>query len=205
MANRFRCELIDQAAVLDLCWRLGEIILASGYRPEVVVAVSRGGFVPARYLCDYLGLLAMTSLKIEHYASGARQTREARVLFPLSGGLEGKRVLLVDDVNDSGDTLLAALAHLRGFSPLEIRSAVMHEKATTRVSADYCAEYLRDWYWIVYPWALFEDLAGFLNAMEPVPGSLAEAAVRLEADYDLRVAPELLARVMARRQLWASG
>ena len=52
---------------------------------------------------------------------------------------------------------------------------------------------------------MFEDLAGFLNAMEPVPGSLAEAADRLEADYDLRVAPELLARVMARRQLWASG
>ena len=93
MQRELRCELVPQAEVYELCWELAEAVRASGYRPQVVIAIARGGFVPARYLCDFLSISAMTSIKVQHYAPGARKQRRAWVKYPLSGSIEGQKVL----------------------------------------------------------------------------------------------------------------
>ena len=106
MADVSGCELISWHEVYRLCRKLSERIITSGYRPDLIVAVARGGYVPARLLCDFIGINELTSIRVEHYYPGAKKQTEARIRDPLSADIAGRRVLLVDDVNDSGDTLL---------------------------------------------------------------------------------------------------
>jgi hypothetical protein len=92
--------------------RLAEDIRGGGYRPEAIVAIGRGGWMPGPILADLLEVMNLTSFKVEHYR-GAHREAFARVRYPLAADLSGLRVLLVDDVSDSGDTFRVALEHLR--------------------------------------------------------------------------------------------
>jgi hypoxanthine phosphoribosyltransferase len=112
--------------------------------------------------------------------------------------VSGKRVLLVDDVSDSGDTFDVAIRHIRERStPRELRTAVLHHKTVSRYEPDYYAHKIVKWRWLVYPWALVEDVSGFIRAMKPVPRNPREVAARLERDHDLRLSQHDLATVLA--------
>lgn len=182
-----RCELISWAETERLCQRLAKTIRLSDYRPDLVIAIGRGGFVPARLLCDYLQIMDLTSIRIEHYLPGADRREEAIIRYPLKADIRGRRVLLVDDVNDSGDTLAVATQHLRAFQSAEIRTAVMHHKTVSDVKVDYCARKIIKWRWLIYPWALHEDISGFLRRATPVPGSLEEARRLLARRFAIEI------------------
>ena len=105
--------MISWSEVQRLCQHLAGLIRESGYRPDLVVAIGRGGYVPARLICDCLHIMGLTSIKIEHYLSGADRQEEAVIRYPLKADIRGLQVLIVDDVNDTGDTLEIATQHLR--------------------------------------------------------------------------------------------
>ncbi|MGE5154522.1 MAG: phosphoribosyltransferase [Bdellovibrio bacteriovorus] len=197
MVEKLRCELVSNEAVYDLAWTLAERVRASGFRPDLVVAISRGGFTPARVLCDVLGLFNLTSIRVVHYRGPADKEPQATVKYPLCIPVEGQRLLVVDDVNDTGDTLQAARAHLDSLGPAEVRTAVLHEKVGSPVRADYAAGTIDEWRWLIYPWAVVEDVGGFLGRMEPPPGDAAAARERLRLDYGLEVPDALVRRLLA--------
>jgi hypothetical protein len=197
MAEKLRCELVSNEAVYDLAWNLAERVRASGFAPDLVVAVSRGGFTPARVLCDVLGLFNLTSIRVVHYRGPADKEPVATVRYPLCIPVEGQRLLVVDDVNDTGDTLRAARGHLESLGPREVRTAVLHEKLGSPVRADYAAGTIDAWRWLIYPWAVVEDVGGFLRQMEPPPTDAAEATQRLRQDYGLEIPLSLIGRLLA--------
>ncbi|NCA68830.1 MAG: phosphoribosyltransferase [Sphingobacteriia bacterium] len=196
MNHKLQCELISSESVADLTDTLSELIRASGFTPDLVVAVSRGGFTPARLLCDVLGLFNLTSIRIKHYRQAATKERAATVQYPMSIPVCGLRVLVVDDVNDTGDTLRVARAHLETLGPVEIRTAVLHEKVTSPIRADYAAAVINEWRWLIYPWAVVEDVGGFLRSMQPPPADAAEASARLSSDYGLTLSEPRVARLL---------
>lgn len=185
MPVKLRCELVSWREVERRCHRLADLIRTSAYRPDLIIAIGRGGYVPARLLCDNLHLMALTSIKVEHYLAGADRQREALIRYPLKADIHGLRVLLVDDVNDTGDTLEVAIKHLQAFQPAAIRTAVMHQKAETSIQADYCARRIIKWRWLIYPWAINEDIADFLKQLSPT--SLQDAQRLLYENYALRI------------------
>jgi hypoxanthine phosphoribosyltransferase len=78
-----------------------------------------------------------------------------------------QRILLVDDVSDSGDTFAIALEHIRSQGvPAQIQTAVIHHKTVSAFVPDYFAEAVTTWRWIIYPWAVTEDLAVLIQAMQ---------------------------------------
>ena len=180
-----RCELISWTQVQNLCQHLARQIRDSGFYPEVIVAIGRGGYVPARLLCDYLDIMALTSIKVEHYLAGSDKQPEAVIRYPLHADIGNRHVLLVDDVNDSGDTLDVAIRHLQGFAPAEIRTAVMHHKTSTHFSVDYAAARIIKWRWLIYPWAVVEDISGFLRRMSPTPHSAEDARRQLANKFGI--------------------
>ena len=192
MPATMHCELVTLQAVYDLSYQLACQVRDSGYRPDLVVAIARGGFAPARFVCDFLGIRNMTGIQVQHYGAGAQKEARAWVKYPLAADIAGLRVLVVDDVNDTGDTLRIARAHLQGFAPAEIRTAVLHEKTSSPLRADYAVQTLTEWRWIIYPWAVVEDVGGFLRQMRPAPTDAADADARLRSEYDLALPPRQL-------------
>jgi len=187
MPEQLRCELISWSEVERLCQHLAGLIRESGYRPDLVIAIGRGGYVPARLMCDWLHIMGLTSIKVEHYLSGANRQEEAVIRYPLKADIRGLRVLVVDDVNDTGDTLEAATQHLQAFQPGEIRTAVMHHKAVTHFDADYSAGKIVKWRWLIYPWAVNEDVSAFLERLTPAPESLEDAQQLLARQFNIKI------------------
>lgn len=197
MMGEMRCELISWSGVQKMCLRLAGLIRTSGFYPDMVVAIGRGGYVPARLVCDYLDIMELTSIKIEHYLSGSSRQKQAIIRYPLCTDIGNQRVLLVDDVNDSGDTLKVAVQHLQAMRPSEIRTAVMHQKIISDFSVDYYARKVIKWRWLIYPWAVNEDIAGFLKQLSPVPQSLQAAQQLLARHFDIKISTQHLRDIYA--------
>ncbi len=187
MTQPVPCELVTWGQVQRLSRRLGLAVRASGFCPDLLVAIGRGGYPIARILSDYLGIWDLTEIKVEHY-QGTCKAAEARVRYPLTAPVEGRRILLVDDVTDSGDSFAVALAHLGACgSPQEVRTAVLHHKIVSPFVPDYFARRLVRWRWIIYPWAVIEDLSALIRNLPERPATPLAIARRLEADHGIRV------------------
>lgn len=187
MQPAFKVEFVSWGRVTNLARILASRVYNSGYRPDIVVAIARGGYVPARLLCDHLDIYNLTSMRISHYTGGADKSEAARLSMPLNTDVRGLRVLLVDDVDDTGDTLQLALEHINPSNPAEIKIAVLHHKHISKVVPDFYAQKIISWRWLTYPWAIIEDVRGFIRKMEPQPATAEEAIEHLKCKYGLKV------------------
>jgi hypoxanthine phosphoribosyltransferase len=191
-----RCEYVSWQKVYGLCELLCRRMLADGFRPDAIVGIARGGYTPARILADFFGVMNLAALKVEHY-HGTRKSPQARIAHALPEAFGGSRVLLVDDVSDSGDTFDLALAHLAGRDAVgEVRTAVLHHKTTSSRVPDYLAHRVVAWRWIIYPWALAEDLQTLGSQLWEVPDDVAALGRRLHEAYGLRIPRNVLASVL---------
>lgn len=163
--DSFPIELVswEKATTLSSC--LADLVRAGGFQPDYVIAIGRGGFVPARIVCDDLLISNLTSIRIEHWGSAATRYEHAIVRFPLSIDVRGSDLLVIDDVTDTGETLEAALGYLSLKGPGAVRTGVLQHKSSSSVTPDYYPELVTEWRWIVYPWALHEDLVGFTDRL----------------------------------------
>ena len=63
----------------------------------------------SRVLCDYLGVKDLVSLKIEHWGVTATPDGKAQIKYPFDIDLTGKNVLVVDDITDTGESMIIAV------------------------------------------------------------------------------------------------
>lgn len=140
--------------------KLAQEISASGYDPDLMVAIGTGGFIPARILKTFLNRPILT-VGIKYYDDNnipMDAPRKIQWIDEVEQKLSGKRVLLIDEVDDSRVTLEYCLRELLRHDPAEIAVAVLHNKLKEKrgsipeeVSRYYCGEEHED-RWIVYPW-----------------------------------------------------
>ena len=97
------CELVSWHSTVKLSYKLAAMIKHDGFSPDIVIAIARGGYVPARIICDRLDIYDLASIRITHYTGGSSKQEQARLSIPLSIDISGMSVLLVDDVDDTGD------------------------------------------------------------------------------------------------------
>lgn len=141
-------------------------ITTDGYDPDVIVAIGTGGFIPARIMKTFLSIPILT-VGIRYYdEDNIRSERPEKVQWidEVERKLTGKKILLVDEVDDSRVTLSYCLEELLRHKPSEIAVAVIHNKLKEKeasfpeeVKRYYCGEELPD-VWICYPWDA-EDIA----------------------------------------------
>ncbi len=137
-------------------------VLEEGWTPDVVVGLARGGWVAARLYCDYLGVKDLVSLKVEHWGVTATPDGKAKLKYGSNYNLEGKRVLIVDDISDTGESLTLAKNYVESQKPAEIRVATLLTIRGSRFKPDYYDEEI-DWAWIVFPWNFVEDMINLVN------------------------------------------
>jgi hypoxanthine phosphoribosyltransferase len=131
---------------------LAETVASDEWRPDIVVAVARGGLTVAGALSYALGVKNCGTINVEFY-TGVDERLPEPVLHPPmldAPALDGKRVLLVDDVSDSGRTL-AKVVGLLGEAGAEVRSATLYVKPRTVLVPDFAFRETSDW--IVFPWS----------------------------------------------------
>lgn len=131
---------------------LARTIAASGFKPEVLIAIARGGMLPGGALTYSLGIKLTDAINVEFYTDVDETLADPVLLAPMldTEYIRGRRILVVDDVADSGRTLALVLKLLRGFGA-EVRSAVLYTKPRTVVQPDYQWKTVDKW--IVFPWS----------------------------------------------------
>ncbi len=135
-------------------------VKASGFAPDVIVAIGSGGFIPARIMRTFLGK-PILAVGIAYYDAEDRPSdlpRKVQWIEEAEKKLAGKRILLVDEVDDSRTTLEYCVRELQRHGPSEIAVAVLHNKLKEKrgsippeVTRYFAGLDVKD-RWICYPW-----------------------------------------------------
>jgi uncharacterized protein len=166
MHDELPCTLLTWEEIYSLSQQLASQLRKANFRIDVIVAIARGGYVPGRLLSDMLGIHDLTCFKIENY-QGAYKQHETYVKYPLNADINGRNVLLLDDVCDSGDTFVVGIEHIRQCGTVnEMHTAVLHLKTVSKFIPDFYVETVSDWRWLIYPWAVNEDLSSMIAKMQ---------------------------------------
>jgi hypoxanthine phosphoribosyltransferase len=128
----------------------------SGFKPELIVGVSRGGLIPARVLADLLGNTNLTSVGAELYSGVSKPKIEPTLTYPVSASVDKRKVLVVDEVADTGKSLRLVREHLAQRGAEEVRIATVYIKPCSTVKPDYWVKETRKW--IVFPWEIRETI-----------------------------------------------
>jgi hypothetical protein len=138
---------VDWAMFGELCRALA-LKVARDYNPEVIVGIARAGVIPAAVVASILRV-DFYSMKISR-KDGAEPVRmRPAVLSAAPREVEGKRVLIVDEITTSGDTLRLALAAVRDVHPAEVRTATSFAR-TSGYQPDYSALTMDAQ--VIFPW-----------------------------------------------------
>ncbi|GGF98209.1 phosphoribosyltransferase [Rhodococcoides trifolii] len=136
---------------------LAQSIVDSGFRPDIVIAIARGGLLPAGAIAYAMGVKAAGTLNVEFYSDIEETLPDPVVLEPLldTNAIKNKKLLVVDDVADSGRTLALVVDLLREHTD-EIRSAVIYTKPASVIAPDY--SWRETDLWINFPWSTLPEI-----------------------------------------------
>lgn len=133
---------------------LAQKIRRDDYRPEAIVGVSRGGWPPARVMSDLLQNPNLANMRVEFYKDIGVRNKKPRITQPVTMEVVRKRVLVVDDVSDTGHSLRVVVDHLRRKPVKELRVCTLYMKPQSIFRPDYYASTTKKW--IIFPWERLE-------------------------------------------------
>jgi uncharacterized protein len=122
---------------------------------EVIIGVSRGGLVLARLMSDLLEIDNVVIAKSEYYSGMGKKNRKPTITQKIQKNIAGQNVLLVDDVADTGESLIEIKKHIQTKRPKYLAVATLYLKPWSKGIPDYYAS--RTEAWIIFPWELYES------------------------------------------------
>jgi len=172
--------------IYEMLLALASMIKKDMFKPEVIVGVSRGGWPPARVMSDLLGNIELANVRVEFYRGVAETKSEPIITQPLSMSVEGKRVLVMDDVADTGKSLKIVREHVIERGAKESRIATIYYKPWSIIIPDYYVRVTRKW--IVFPWERRETVRNLVERCRRNDIPIDEAKRRLiEGGMDRRL------------------
>ncbi|MGI9597361.1 MAG: phosphoribosyltransferase [Acidimicrobiales bacterium] len=131
---------------------LAGMVAESGFRPDLILAIARGGLFPAGSLGYALSVKNLYVMNLEFY-SGVDERLDVPVMLPPyldKFDLKNAKILVVDDVADTGHTLKAVFDFCQEVVA-ESRTAVLYEKPHSLVKCDFV--WKKTSQWINFPWS----------------------------------------------------
>ena len=154
MSERERLEYADfGTAVRELAQQIAD----SGYQPDIILSIARGGLLIGGALGYALGVKNTFTMSVEFYTGVDERLPMPVVLPPVPNlvDLTGARVLVADDVADTGATLALVKAFCAGHVA-EVKCAVLYEKPRSVEKPEFA--WKKTDKWIEFPWSTQEPV-----------------------------------------------
>lgn len=147
---------------------------ADDWQPDFLIGIGRGGLVPGAYLSHASG---MTLLSVD-YSSQVFAFAGELIRQLAAKSMDGKKLLIVDDINDSGTTIAQLRSALGEAGAVDgnIRVAVLLNNIRSVAHADYWAREIdrsTDKSWFVFPWEAMAPTETLIEDSAAVPERLA--------------------------------
>ena len=141
-------------------------IADSGYKPDILIGIMRGG-APIIDVLSRVFKLKCAYLAVESYSGKGIEDQQGELIFSreMSSTVQnfGGNLLLCDDLSDTGVTLNRSTDWLKNYKPIKgniknIKTAILWKKKKSTFEPDYCAVRLPDDPWIVQPFEKYEEI-----------------------------------------------
>ena len=162
----------------EQCKELAREIKNRGVDFDIIIALARGGWVPGRLLSDYLDNDELYTVRVKFYVGVGKRRKEPLILHPTQFTIRGKKVLLVDDIADTGESLLVALRHIRDRGADGIFVATLVKKPHSKFVPDLFV--IETPAWVVFPWEVKETIKSLGDVEE-----IRKAGITEEEYYSL--------------------
>jgi uncharacterized protein len=137
-----------------LSFELAQQVIESGEKFDLVVALAKGAWPMSRTLLDYLAMPDLVSLGIRFYSGINQRLSEPEVYQDLPISVEGKKILLFDDVADTGESLIFASDYLLERGAAKVKTATLFFKERSAITPDFYASMINSW--IIFPFEIRE-------------------------------------------------
>ena len=156
-------EVMTWADLGDGARSLAQRVAADGYDPDMILSIARGGLLLGAALGYALSVKNVYTMNVEYYTGVDERLEVPRILPPAPDfvDLEDARILIADDVADTGHTLACVREFCAG-KVGEVRIAVLYEKPHTVVPCDYV--WRRTDRWIDFPWSSQAPVVAHVHA-----------------------------------------
>lgn len=141
---------------------LADAILAGEHPVDEIIAIARGGLSLGHILSDLMAV-PISTFAIQSYED-IQDQGEVKITQGVQTELAGKHILVVDDVADSGKTLVRAREYLANFKPKKITTATIFYKPHSIYKPDFFAEETTRW--ILFPTEVRETISYFFKTMQ---------------------------------------
>ncbi len=189
MATSIQYEVPTWNQIYDRLLLQAQKIHGSNFKADLIVAIARGGLIPARIFTDLLQTKELTTITIQYYVGIGKTRTQPLIKQCLTTPLAAKKVLLVDDISDGGKSLQLAKEHLRELGAAEIKIATLYRKPKTQTPPDFCEKETDCW--VVFPWDTKETIRKILQTAPSKDAASQEIAKLINAGLPKQLAEKL--------------
>jgi hypoxanthine phosphoribosyltransferase len=190
LAGNIEYEFPTWNQIYEMLLSQAQKILAQNYRPDIVIGIARGGLIPALILADLLETSEFATIQIEFYVDINQTNSEPTLKQPLTAIVAHKKVLVVDDIADSGESLKLAKTHLQDQGASKIKTATLYQKPQSTTTPDFYEKQTTNW--VVFPWDTKETLRKIIQKPQGKRVLNQEIAKLVKAGLPKQLAEKLL-------------
>tara|TARA_A100001011_G_C14061045_1_gene736144 strand:- start:165 stop:713 length:549 start_codon:yes stop_codon:yes gene_type:complete len=143
------------------------LTISQNYKPTVLVGIMRGA-APIIDILSRILKLPTAYIVIQSYSGSGIENKQGELIFArdissIASNNDYERVLLVDDLSDTGLTLNKSIEWLKQYEPVknyikEIKTACLWKKKSSSFTPDFCPVRLNSDPWIIQPTEHYEEL-----------------------------------------------
>ncbi|MEM0138997.1 MAG: phosphoribosyltransferase [Ferroplasma sp.] len=183
----FKATYVSWKNIEDWTKGIMNMVIDDGYSPDIIIGIARGGLVPARMVSDYLFIKDLLTIKTEHWGLTATMDGRAVLKEKINVDISGKKILIIDDITDTGESMKISYDYLKSLNPGEIKTASMLYVNGSTYTPDYYGIGLakEEWAWFIFPWNVYEDTYNLSKKVVNSAVPLEEFENALKTHYNL--------------------
>ena len=190
MAANIEYEVPTWNQTYDMLLSQTQKIQNQNYKPDIIIAIAKGGLIPARILTDLLETPELSYIQIKFYTDINKTQQEPTLKQNLTDQVLDKKTLLVDDIADTGRSLKLAQTHLQKQGASQIKTATLYQKPQSTTIPDFYEKQTTSW--IVFPWETKETLRKIIQKQQGKRALNHEVAKLVKAGLPKQLVEKLL-------------